>query len=148
MKKVRIRTIVFGCLFLVCTFLIVFSATRSQQTHIDEGGFISNLINIIFFGERLSKPELENIVNSFLAKFLGHFSLFALDSLFFILFLRSLNVSKIKIIISGTILGLCLASLGEILEIFASERVSSLNDVILNYAGFLLPSFLIFMNKK
>lgn len=141
------KKIIFGVIFLLITGLIIFTSTRSQQDHINEGDAVAKFINQYIFSGRLTDTELSNLKTSVGAKLLGHFSLYALDGLFSYLFVNQFKFKNKFKIFAIVFFGLALASCGEVIQLFAVERYSSFNDVIINYSGYLLPLLLIKLSK-
>lgn len=138
---------ILGLISLGLTGLIIFSATRSQSTHIEEGGAVATFINEIFFASRLTQSELSNLISGFGAKFLGHFCLFLADGLFIYLFLNQFKIKELYKGIAIIVFGLFLASLGEIVELFVAERNSSYSDVIINFSGFIFTYLVLKLSK-
>ncbi|OPZ35224.1 MAG: hypothetical protein BWY98_00789 [Tenericutes bacterium ADurb.BinA155] len=126
---------IYFALMLIGTGLIIFSSTRTGAEHDEEGGVIITWINQTFFAGNLSAQEQTSIVGVG-AKLLGHFCLFMLTGLFASLFLASfpkLGIGSFWILLAYSIV---LASLGEIIQIFAAGRSPTLHDVFLDFTGF------------
>ncbi len=132
MRK-RVFFLVFA---LALSGLIVFTSLNTGSTYEGIGGVIGKWMNATFFGGSLIEEEVSAVVG-FGSKFLGHFWLFAFTGLFWFLFLRTLRWRKRSLVLL-LVLGICLASLGEIIQIFTRGRYPSFADVLLNYSGFML----------
>ncbi|MCR5490909.1 MAG: VanZ family protein [Bacilli bacterium] len=131
----RKRKIVFGIIVIALTALIVFTSTNTGEEHSRAGGVIIGWINDVFFGGGLSSYEKEAIVGVG-AKFLGHFSLFLLDGLFFWLFLKEFGLSEKKMAILFVAYGFLLSCAGEVIQIFSEGRYPTFNDVLIDFSGF------------
>ncbi|MCQ2742772.1 MAG: VanZ family protein [Bacilli bacterium] len=141
------RKWVYLTLAIAFSGLIVFTSTVTGAKNNEAGGYISQWINSVFFGGRLSDLERGNLVGV-AAKLFGHFSLFMLSGLFLELSLASFpKLGKASFVIF-LIYSLCLSSAGEIIQIFSSGRSPQLTDVILDLCGFWFIPLIKYRLKK
>lgn len=131
------RRIVFGFLALAFAGLIVFTSLRTGSSYSEAGSILGAWVNAVFFGNRLNVDEVQTIV-TFGSKFIGHFSLFAVDGLFAYLFCKEFPKNKALFAVIFVVFGLFMSIAGETIQMFVEERNPSLADVLIDYSGFLL----------
>ena len=131
------KKVIFGIVFALLTGLIVFTSLNTGAPYDAAGGAIGPWVNEHLLFNALSPVEVK-AMTAFGAKFLGHFSLYALEGLFLWLFLRQFNLKQSVFVAIMLCFGVFIASLGEVIQIFVDGRFPSLADVIMNFGGYAL----------
>lgn len=137
-------------------FIIIESAMEGNASGIQSSGVTQFLVNIILSINPNSHinddPEL---LHSIIRKLVGHFLLFGVSGFlttipFF--FSNSFIEKKVDIIVITLLKGFTLASITELIQHFIPNRYGSFTDILIDFSGFLLFSFLtyilIYINKK
>ncbi len=141
------RRWVYLAISIALTALIFFTSTRTGEENGLVGGRLINWISKTFFQGSLSQLEKDGIV--FVgSKFLGHFSLYALDGLFFYLALRLFKLKRWVFIIILITYSIFIASMGEIIQISSPGRYPAIHDVFLDLTGFLMPVLIIVSYRR
>ena len=131
------RKWIYGLIFLALTGLVVFTSLNTGDTYASAGGQIGRWINEHLFFGALTPTEVKALTG-FGGKFIGHFSLFALDGLFLWLFLRQLKWKGFARALALICFGIVIASLGETIQLFVEGRNPSFEDVVINFGGYML----------
>ena len=79
----------------------------------------------------------------FFRKFIGHFFINLGLSFMIVVYLYLLEIQSKKIIIVNIILGLFLSFLFEFLQLLGDGRVFSLQDIVINYSGYVIISIIV-----
>lgn len=141
-----LRKILFAALSLLGTFLIVFLSTKGSADYSSFGGGVSVWINETFFSSSLNASEVAAL-SRFGWKAFGHVLLFLLTGLFYVLFLSCFpSLRHEKAILLG--IGLVLAIVGEVVQLFTPTRSASLVDVAINLTSFLSLPAIRFLYKR
>ena len=131
------RKLVFGILTLVVSGIIVFTSLNTGDTYSSAGSELGNWINQVFFASRLNMAEISAIVG-FGGKFVGHFSLFALDGVFAYFFCCSFSKNKGLFAAIFILFGIFMSIVGETIQVFIDGRSPTFVDVVIDYSGYLL----------
>lgn len=88
--------------------------------------------------------------SSFIRKSIGHFLLFAVNGVFSFLFIyyfmKDMEGAKKWLIITVALcLGLCLASISELIQFFVPSRSGSVLDVLVDFGGFILGAIVTYL---
>lgn len=135
------KRIVFGTLSLLLSILIAVSCFGTGSMYGEAGGRIGNWINDHLLFHVLTAVEVR-AMTAFGAKFIGHFTLFALDGLFAYLFFCTFKKRAVLRVVVFVLFGAALSALGETIQMFVEGRYPSFADVLLNYGAYLfVPSF-------
>lgn len=137
-KKFKILFFTVYCLLII--FACISSALSGEKSS-NSSGLMIKLLHFIppyrFFLIRI--PDLDFLIR----KLIGHYSLYILigasGSLFYLSIIKNSYISNTINILSG----IFLASITEIIQIFASDRGPALQDVIINFQGYLTASMII-----
>lgn len=148
MKKNKVLTwIIFGIAICLDIFIIINAFINGEKSAVESNNFAHTTADVI----NTVKPETITVQNfdsfaSFLRKFAGHFSLFAVTGVFVTWSVFRLFPLKkwIKISISlGH--GLVLAFLSEFIQIFVSGRSGNFVDVGIDFGGYFLGLIFTFL---
>ena len=107
---------------------------------------IKKEININILQPKVINDNNYNDFHSFVRKFIGHFTLFLINGVItflamFYLLKDSRKLSRLIIILSFTLLiGLCIASFSELIQLFTYLRSGAISDVGINFFGFVIGS--------
>ena len=151
-KKTKVLMIIFVILAIAINAFITIEAAMSGEASGNQSGWLSNIIASIFH----ITPD-ENF-HHLVRKLIGHFSLYVVDGV--ITSLAEYYVLKYKnnysyklaaIIFLGS--GVVLASFSEFVQLLAEKRGFAVTDMLINFSGYFLGSFIIFIitflkNKK
>lgn len=141
------KRIVFGIFALILAGLVVYTSINTGDTYSSIGGWLGPWINHAFFFGKLNATEVEALV-AFGGKFIGHFWLFAFQGLFTFLFLDTFQGQKRTRLFALVILGIVLASFGEIIQLFTPQRYPNFGDVLLNFSGYAFLPISICLYRK
>lgn len=159
MNMTKRKTIVFHYLLLIgfifINGLILFLASNSGEVSGNQSSFLLSLITNITrgLGINFSVAELDNL-HMLIRKMIGHFGIFLLDGVLGILTIKSwLKVNALPQLWITLGIGLGVASLSEIIQLFAPERGPSVYDVFLDFSGYILGVLVVLviinlLNKK
>ena len=151
MKKKKIAFIIFAAITIAIEVLImVESAFSGVKSSGQSNSFTQAIINFV------EKIDTEAYIvthpdefKAFARKFFGHFLLFGGLGFFSMFTLSMLEDAykdkKLQIILSCLSFGLASSIYSEIIQLFASERVGQIIDVLLDFSGFSLFSLAIFL---
>lgn len=100
-----------------------------------------------FFKPGTIVPENIGEFKGFLRKFVGHYSLFALDGLIgFFTFKLLLSEKKWFLpLIANLCVGLGMSMLTEFIQLFVPQRAGLITDVFINFAGYLTPLLIAYL---
>lgn len=144
-KKHPIIDYVFLALFILISGLILFFASNSGEVSTDQSSFLLRIVTRITngLGLNLTQGEIDGI-HQFIRKAIGHFGIFFIDGVFgYLTFSRFLNFERKNNLLLTLGAGLFIASLSEIIQLFAPERGPSVLDVILDFSGYLFGVLLV-----
>ena len=144
-KKRHIIDYVFLTIFILNSGLILFFASNSGEVSSDQSSFLLQIVTTITngLGLNLSQGEIDGI-HQFIRKAIGHFGIFFVDGIFgYLTFSRFLSFERKYNLLLALGVGLFIASLSEIIQLFAPERGPSVLDVMLDFSGYLLGVLLV-----
>ena len=152
MKKDKILTIIFLILTIVINVFIIFQSVLDANNSTEQSSwvitFLSNTVN--FFIPNLINESNIDVFSHGVRKFIGHFSLFAVDGLVTTLFIYYLLKNKLDLIYQYSIslgFGFIIASTTEFIQIFRPGRSGEFKDIMIDFLGYLLlASLIIFIN--
>lgn len=148
MKKNKVLTwIIFGIAIALDIFILVNAFINGEKSAVESNNFAHTTADVIntVKPETITEQNFESFA-SFLRKFAGHFSLFAVTGVFATWSIFRIFPLKnwIKISISFCH-GLVLAFLSEFIQIFVSGRSGNFVDVGIDFGGYFLGSILVFL---
>ena len=129
------KRIIYGLLSLLLTTLIVVSCFGTGDLYGEAGGRIGNWINDYLLFHSLTPVEVQTMT-ALGSKFIGHYTLFALDGLFYWLFLSTFQELGKKKAAAFIAFGLCVSIAGEVIQMFIEGRFPAFADVVINFTGF------------
>ncbi len=151
-SKIKTALIIFLSLSIVLNLFILINAfipgDESAATSFWIADILATMINFI-------KPGTINIDNIdafsyFIRKLVGHFSLFLLDGVFvgltfylFRIYKKNLNFWFATLFIF--LIGFLVASSSEAIQLGIPGRVGAINDVLIDMAGYVLASIIVFL---
>jgi len=146
MNKKRLTA---GIIFLVIALAIdVFAIVESAIGGSGSGAQSSRFANFILNIVKVFDPNTTLTINTpgfqnFIRKFFGHFLLFGGSGLFTTLGLYLILLDKaakpiISISILSALIGLALASITEVIQLFTPGRAGLIADVFIDWAGYVL----------
>lgn len=147
MKYIRL---IFVAIYIFIIGLIFTFASENAEESTQTSNNVTELIVDIYdeitpteesVRERYSMEEIK----TFIRKGIGHFGMFFALGLFGLLSAIFFFDKKYKILLIPLILGLGVASISEILQIFAAGRAANIMDVLLDYGGYAVASLLVFV---
>lgn len=153
-RKTTAKWILFALTIIINAFIIYHSFMNGNQSSNESSKIallIKNVINT-FSPNAINESNFETF-HGVIRKLVGHFGLFLIDGLFVYWTIHFFFKDKwwVKIIISLGI-GLFVASLTEMIQLFIPNRAGSFIDILIDYSGFIVGagiSFLvIFIHKK
>jgi len=145
-KRINAGCIVFLVLAILTTSFIIYQSCLNGDSSRSWSTPVSDFINQVFNGAGGNEPTLNgeayNSFQGFIRKSIGHFSLFLIDSVFITLFFYFLE--KWKVIFKHNVLrivtilgiGLLVAGISEIIQLFVPGRSGSIIDVLIDFLGY------------
>ena len=134
----------------VDVFIIVEGGVNGSNSASQSVGFTQwfiNLVNSINPNSPIvTNPEMTHTV---IRKLVGHFGLFGVSGILTVVTLSMIDEAylnkKVQIIISSLTLGLTVAIISELMQLFTPGRYMSFIDVLIDYSGFILFGGLTFL---
>lgn len=140
-QKKPIAGIIFTILFLIVTSIILLFASFNGEVSSGQSDFVASLINDVlrFMGIILNTTQLEGLA-FFARKLLGHFLIFAVDGVFFLLAFHGFrpNVNKWWTLLISIASLLVVAFFSELIQFFTSGRSGNWLDVGIDLSGALV----------
>lgn len=136
-------------LVLVTTIIFVLASSSGEASSSQSSIFINAIISILNFWKiELISFQIE-FLHIFVRKMIGHFALFGLDGIFgYLTFDVWLNWVKMKKILISILVGLVIASISELIQLFAPNRGPSIMDVLIDLAGFIVGVGFVLLIQK
>ena len=158
MKKLKVYQWIIIVLAIIVNVFIIVSSCLPADPSTEESGWIINLAKsfINFFKADTINESNIGPFSSFIRKFVGHFSLFAVSSIFTTLSIKFIYYDNRKrfwiFVLYSAIFGLSLALLTELIQLFVPGRSGEIRDVLIDFSGYLLAliiiGLIIFLKNK
>ncbi len=138
------KRVIFLTIAFALSALAIFTSTRTGSDHNVLGGNFINWINVTFFSSSLSEMEKTAITGAS-AKLFGHFGLFLLTGLFFLLGINTFSWSIKKKAIVVFAYGFLLSCAGEFVQLFSADRSATFYDVLIDFGGYSFAPLIYFL---
>ena len=149
MKKKCILFYIFLTLSVALNiFIIVQSSLEGAESTNQSSWVVALFKNVIntFFPNLINDSNIESFT-IIIRKLVGQFGLFFVDGIFtfLALYFSPIKIQKIILLyVISLIFGLLIASLTEIIQSFKDGRSGQVSDVLIDFAGYLIGSFILF----
>lgn len=139
-------------IYLVIYIVLIIIAFSKSSASAEESSQESDTVTDIVVGTvDTITPSEESIVDiygidkikEFVRKGIGHFGLFVLIGFFGFLTFYNFFLRKKIAVLLNLVAGLLIASISEIIQIFADSRGPAFKDVLLDFSGYLLSTLII-----
>lgn len=159
-KKIKIIGTISLVFFLILTAFLVYEASRPAQVSSSHSGAVSNAVvdatekieGAIGGGSSPNTPEEPDKgptlseqmranwgkFNQLIRKGIGHFGAFAVLAIFGAVGILLLNRSKVRGAVVTLVLGISVALITEIIQLYTEGRAGSADDVILDFSGYVV----------
>ena len=149
---------IFFALFVLLSVMIIYFSTENGEQSSQTSGTVGEIVATAADSIGIHVDKNSDSYKNFIRKMFGHFGLFfatSLDAVLVTLLLK--NNPHVKRIVSYVFLayGLILATITEIIQTQAGERSGQFVDVLIDYAGFIIPlgiyllsSFIIYRKNR
>lgn len=146
--KANLKWFLLG-IFVALNIFIIVESFMGGTTSGEQSGWFADIAaqTVNFFKPNTIVPENMGEFHGFLRKFIGHYSLFALNGLLgFFTFKLLLSEKKWFLpLIANLSVGLGMSILTELIQVFIPQRAGLITDVFIDFAGYLTPLLIAYL---
>lgn len=143
-KKLTILTWIFFSLSVAINLVILINACIPGEESAESSSLLANILAAIINAFKADTINSSNLTafSSFVRKFIGHYSLFAVDAVFTFFMVHFYNLEKKKYqwwinLLVILLFGVFVATISECIQLVIPGRVGAISDVLIDSLGYL-----------
>ena len=147
-KKIQIAFAIL--VFVVLIIIFNFSNQNGEKSEGLSQEISRQIAGILRLDEGLTDDELQVLIGKIdhIIRKLAHFCIYTLLGIVLMLFLSTTNLTNKKRILIAIVFGLLYAASDEIHQVFISDRIARVSDVLIDTLGVMFGIFIVSFIKK